>query len=64
MEVVSPWEFLLWPHNNKELGPEVSTNETKYMFMSEYYNTGQNNNMRFADKSFSNMAEFKYFGMK
>jgi hypothetical protein len=33
VEVVSPWEFLLWPHN-KELGPEGSTYETKYVYVS------------------------------
>jgi hypothetical protein len=33
VKVVSPWDFLLWPHNNKELGPEVSTAEANYMYM-------------------------------
>jgi hypothetical protein len=28
VDVVSPFEFLLWSHSNKELGPEVSTAET------------------------------------
>jgi hypothetical protein len=41
----------------------VYAEKTKYMIMSCYLNSGQNENMRIATKSLENVAKFKYFGM-
>jgi hypothetical protein len=43
---------------NKEVGLEVYTEKTKYMFTSHHQNAGQNHN-----KSFTSMAKFKYLGI-
>jgi hypothetical protein len=39
-----------------EVGLEVITEKTKYMFMSCHQNGGQNCNFKTADKSFKNVA--------
>jgi hypothetical protein len=45
-----------------EVGLKVSTNKTKHMLMSHTQNVGKNHNIKIANRSFENMAKFKYFG--
>jgi ribosomal protein S2 len=45
---------------NKEVGLEVNTEKTKYMFLSRCQNAGQNHDIKFADRSFENVAQFRY----
>jgi hypothetical protein len=40
-----------------EVGLEVNAQKTKYQ------NTGQNHNIKIANRSLENVAEFKYLGM-
>jgi hypothetical protein len=47
---------------SKEIGLEVNSKKTKYMFMSRYQTAGQSNYIRVANKSFEKMAKFKYLG--
>jgi hypothetical protein len=39
---------------------EINAEKTKYMIMSRYLNSGQNQNIRVANESFENMSKFKY----
>ena len=41
---------------------EVNTEEAYHMFMSHEQSTGQNHNMKAANKSFENLAKCKYLG--
>jgi hypothetical protein len=45
---------------SKEGSLEVNTEKTKYMLLSHQQNAGQNHNIKTANKSFENMAQFKY----
>jgi hypothetical protein len=47
---------------SKEIGLEVNSEKTKYMFMSHHQTAGQSNYIRVADKSFEKVAKFKYLG--
>jgi hypothetical protein len=47
---------------SKEIGLEVNSRKTKYMFMSRHQTAGQSNYIRVANKSFEKMAKFKYLG--
>jgi hypothetical protein len=47
---------------SKEIGLEVSSEKTKYMFMSHHQTAGQSNYIRVANKSFEKVAMFKYLG--
>jgi hypothetical protein len=43
----------------KEIRLEVSSEKTKYMFMSRHQTAGQSNYIRVANKSFEKVAKFK-----
>jgi hypothetical protein len=47
---------------SKEIGLEVNSEKTKYMFMSRHQTAGQSNYIRAANKSFEKVAKFKYLG--
>jgi hypothetical protein len=47
---------------SKEIGLEVNSEKTKYMFMSRHQTAGQSNYIRVANKSFERVAKFKYLG--
>jgi hypothetical protein len=41
---------------------EVNTVETKHMLLSRHQNAGQNYYTKIPDRSFENVAQFKYLG--
>jgi hypothetical protein len=47
---------------SRDIGLEINAEKTKYMIMSRYPNSGQNQNIRIANELFENMAKFKYLG--
>jgi hypothetical protein len=47
----------------KEVGLEVNTERTRYMSLSRHQNAGQNCNIMRVNRSFENVAQFKYFEM-
>jgi hypothetical protein len=46
-----------------DIGIEINAENTKYMIMSRHPNSGQNQNIRIAKKSFEKVVKFKYLGM-
>jgi hypothetical protein len=40
----------------------INNSFTKYMLMTRHQNAGQNHNIKIANRSFENMAQFKYLG--
>jgi hypothetical protein len=47
----------------RDIGLEINAEKTKYMIMSRYPNSGQNQNIRIANESFENAATFKFLRM-
>jgi hypothetical protein len=47
---------------SKEIGLEVNSEKTKYMFMPRHQTAGQSSYIRVANKSFEKVAELKYLG--
>jgi hypothetical protein len=48
---------------SKEVGLEVNVDKTKYMLLSHHQNAGQSRDIKVANISFENVAQFKYLGM-
>jgi hypothetical protein len=48
---------------SKGLDLEVNTKKTKYMLLSERRNEVQSRDIKTANRSFENVAQFKYLGM-
>jgi hypothetical protein len=47
---------------SKDVGVEVNADKTKYMLLSRHQNAGQNHDISLANRSFDNVAQFKYLG--
>jgi hypothetical protein len=47
---------------SKEIGLEVNSEKTKYIFMSRHQTAGQSSYIRAANKSFEKVSKFKYLG--
>jgi hypothetical protein len=47
---------------SKEAGLEVNPEKTKYMLMSRSQKIGQRHNIKIANRSFEDVAKFKYLG--
>jgi hypothetical protein len=45
---------------SKEVGLEVNTEKTKYMLLSREQNTGQNYDIKTANRCFENVTQFRY----
>jgi hypothetical protein len=48
---------------SRDVGLGINTEKTKYIIMSHHPNSGQNQNIRTANKSFENVAKFKHLQM-
>ena len=48
--------------SSKEIELEVNADRTKYMVMSPDQSAGQNHNIRFNNKSFEKVEQFKHLG--
>jgi hypothetical protein len=46
----------------KEVGREINTDKTKHTLMSRHLNAGQNHDIKIANRSFENVAQFNYLG--
>jgi hypothetical protein len=44
---------------NKEIGPELNTDKTKYKVMPRFRNTGRSRNIKFDNSPFEKLEDFK-----
>jgi hypothetical protein len=47
---------------SKEVGLEVNADKTKYMLLSHHQNAGKYHDIKIANRSCENVAQFKYLG--
>jgi hypothetical protein len=47
---------------SKEVCLEVNAEKTKYILTSHHQNAGQNHDIKIGDRSYENVAQFKYLG--
>jgi hypothetical protein len=47
---------------SKEVGLEINVEKSKHMLLSRHQNVGQNRNIKIANTSFKNVAQFKCLG--
>jgi hypothetical protein len=47
---------------SKEVRREVNAEKTKYMLLARHQNAGHNHDVMIVDRSFENVAQFKYLG--
>jgi hypothetical protein len=47
---------------SKETGLEEIAEETRYMLLSRYQNSGRNHDIMIATRSFENVEQFRYLG--
>jgi hypothetical protein len=47
---------------SRDIGLEINAEKTKYMIMSRYANSGENQNIRVANESCESVTKFKYLG--
>jgi hypothetical protein len=47
---------------SKEVGLEGNREKTKYMLLSRHQNAGKNHSIKITNRSFDNVAQFKYLG--
>jgi hypothetical protein len=47
---------------SRDIGLEINAEKTKYMIMSRYANSGQNQNIRIANELFEKVEKLKYLG--
>jgi hypothetical protein len=45
---------------SKEVGLEINVEKTKYMLLPHRQNTGQNRDIKIANRAFENASHFKY----
>jgi hypothetical protein len=48
--------------DSKKVGLEINVEKTKYILLSRHQNTGQNRDIKTANRSFQNVLQFKYSG--
>jgi hypothetical protein len=49
--------------DSRDVGLEINVEKAKYMIMSRHQNSGQNKKIGIGNKSFNNVAKFKYLWM-
>jgi hypothetical protein len=49
---------------SKEVGLEINVEKTKYRLLSHHQNVGQNLVIKLGNRSFENVSQFKYLGMR
>jgi hypothetical protein len=48
--------------SHKEVGLEINIEKTKCMLLTRHQNADQNHDIEIANRTFQNVAQFKYFG--